>query len=116
MQHFLSVVDSAPWTGATLISKCEITSLSSLYKDCLDILKEALCRIKQEETKRRKKGECAIDGVCFGHCRKKALENISVQSPIWDTQKRYRNHIGQRAIQQTKTDVELKQDLPISAG
>lgn len=46
-----AVKDCAKWASCTLISKCDITSLSSLYKDCVEVLKGALYTVKQEGTK-----------------------------------------------------------------
>lgn len=58
VQHFPAVKDGAKRPSRTLISKCDITSLSSLYKDRAEVLKGALCTVK---TRRHKAG----DGVCL---------------------------------------------------
>lgn len=58
VQHFPAVKDGAKRQSCTLISKCDITSLSCLYKDRAEVLKGALCTVK---TRRHKAG----DGVCL---------------------------------------------------
>lgn len=73
-----AVKGCAKWASCTLISKCDITSLSSQYKDCAEVLKGALCTVKQGETK---VGMVSVE---------KAWENIPVQFPIWSVGKKKR--------------------------
>ena len=44
--NFSAVKVCATRASCTLISKCDITSLSSLYKDCVEVLKGALYTVK----------------------------------------------------------------------
>lgn len=55
--HISAVKDCAKWASGTLISKHDITSLSSLYRDCVGEQKGVLCTVKQDS---------AREGMVFG--------------------------------------------------
>lgn len=91
-----AVRDCAKWTSCTLISKCDITSSSSLYKDWFWGSKRTFVWCG---TRRDKDG----DGVCVVR-GEKAWENIPVQFLICSTgvKKRPRNHINERKHEEDK--------------
>lgn len=83
-----AVKPCAKSASCTLISKCDITNLSSLHKAC--------CGTERSFVQCKTRWDKGGDGVCLV-TPKKPWENIPVQFPIWSTEKekRLQNHTGE---------------------